>query len=239
MSGPGPHILVVDDDARLRKLLTRHLRNNGFVTAAVGDGGPMWDFLAKSPTDLIILDVMLPGVDGFDLVRTLKERDEAPVLMLSARSEETDRIVGLEIGADDYLPKPFDPRELVSRVRAILRRRNRHGEELDLSCGQVTFGPYLLDLEARVISRGGQPLELAESEMDLLLALARNPGRVLGRDELIDILKGTDRTPFDRSIDIRVARLRSRIEDNPRSPRFIRTVWGAGYRFVPDTNAGE
>lgn len=235
MSAQQPeHILVVDDDEGLRELLDRYLTEQGFRVTAVADGMAMKRVLAEQMPDLIILDLMLPGEDGLSLAREVRRGHDVPIIMLSARGEEIDRIVGLEVGADDYLPKPCNPRELLARVRAVLRRRVVSPVDAEGGAAEVrTFGPYRLDLAARTLTRDGQALSLTHGEFVLLRVFVENPNRVLSRDTLVDLIKGYDRSPFDRSIDVRVARLRRKIEPDPNAPRYIRTAWGAGYLFTP------
>lgn len=194
----------------------------------------MDQWLLHNQPDLIILDLMLPGEDGLSLARRLRSSGNTPIIMLTARGEDVDRIIGLEMGADDYLPKPFNPRELLARIRAVLRRGATSGE-LDevLPDGQCRFGDFTLDFGRNLLIRQGAEVELTSGEMKLLIVLAQHPDRVLSRDQLMDLLSGGARDPFDRSIDVRITRLRSKIEANPASPRFIRTVWGVGYRFTP------
>jgi DNA-binding response OmpR family regulator len=187
--------------------------------------------------DLIILDLMLPGEDGLSLARAVRRGRDVPIIMLSARGEEIDRIVGLEVGADDYLPKPCNPRELLARIRAVLRRRVAAPAAANTSADVRTFGPYRLDLTTHALVRDGHPLSLTHGEFVLLRVFVENPNRVLSRDTLVDLIKGYDRSPFDRSIDVRVARLRRKIEPDPNAPRFIRTAWGAGYLFTPKGEA--
>jgi DNA-binding response OmpR family regulator len=175
---------------------------------------------------------MLPGEDGLSLARRLRSDYKLPIVMISARGEELDRIVGLEVGADDYVPKPFNPRELLARVRAVLRR-SAPDDGTSVSIETYEFGPYLLDLQRRQLSRDGAEFELSRAEFDLLQVFVEHPNRVLTRDTIMDFLSGRTRNPFDRSIDVRVARLRNKIEDDPSRPRFIRTVWGVGYQFTP------
>ncbi|NCA69548.1 MAG: response regulator [Sphingobacteriia bacterium] len=227
-------ILVVDDDSDLRDLLSDYLQREGFDVGAAEDGVAMDAWLADQVADLIILDLMLPGEDGLALARRLRTRTNVPIIMLSARGDDIDRIVGLEVGADDYIPKPFNPRELLARIRAVLRRRvpNPPG----VSDEMVRFGPYRLDLAHRELRRGNQLVSLTSGELALLCILAEHPDRVFDRDRLLDLLKGYERSPFDRSIDVQIARLRSKIEPDTKSPRYIRTVWGKGYVFTP---AGE
>ncbi len=222
-------ILVVDDDEGLRELLVRYLADNGYEAAGVADGASMKRHLSAHPVDLILLDVMLPGEDGLTLARELGNRGGPPIIMLSARGEEVDRIVGLEVGADDYLPKPFSHRELLARVAAVLRRRMPSA-----ASGRIrSFGPFEIDLEAHRLTRNGEEVELSGAEFALLKVLIENPDRVLGRDALVDLLKGYERAPFDRMVDVRVTRLRRKIEPDPAHPVYLRTVWGEGYLFSP------
>lgn len=228
-------ILVVDDDGALRALLGDYLASEGFSVASAADGVAMDAWLAQNGTDLIILDLMLPGEDGLTLARRLRARTNVPIIMLSARGDDVDRIVGLEVGADDYMPKPFNPRELLARIRAVLRRRSpdhRPGEPVDAD-GGIRFGPYRLDLNRRELRRGDEPVVLTSGEYELLRILAEHPDRVLDRDRLLDLLKGYERSPFDRSIDVQIARLRAKVEPDTKQPRYIRTIWGKGYMFTP------
>lgn len=226
------HVLVVDDDAALRGLLTRYLTENGYAVTAVADGVAMSSALTEHQPDLVILDLMLPGDDGFTLARRLRSGGDIPIVMLSARGEDVDRIVGLEIGADDYLPKPFNPRELLARIRAVLRRqRPAVVVSGDTAIG---FGSYRLELERHRLLRDGVEVMLTTGEFALLRVFAEHPNRVLERDVLLERLKGYERNPFDRSIDVRVNRLRRKIENDPASPQYIRTVWGEGYMFCPE-----
>jgi len=232
-----PRILVVDDDPALRELLTNYLTTNGFFVTAVGDGIAMRAALTGGLPDAIVLDLMLPGEDGLALTRAIRTQSSVPILMLSARGEEVDRVIGLEVGADDYLAKPFGPRELLARLRALLRR-GQPGTPAATMAGalvpeQYHFGPFVLDYASRRLLRDSADIHLTGAEFDLLVALVARPNRVLSRDTLVDLLKGYDRDPFDRSIDIRVTRLRRKIEFDPAAPTFIRTVRGEGYLFNP------
>lgn len=226
------HILVVDDDAGLRELLADYLTGQGYAVGAVADGAEMDSYLAGQPADLVILDLMLPGEDGLSLVRRLRVRGNLPIIMLSARGEEIDRIVGLEVGADDYLAKPFNPRELLARIRAVLRRRGEAKESA--SPANYCFGPFQFDPERRRLVRDGEEVALTSGEFALLRIFIEHANRVLSRDRLMDLIKGFERDPFDRSIDVRVTRLRRKIEVDPAEPRYIRTVWGQGYLFSPE-----
>jgi DNA-binding response OmpR family regulator len=226
-------ILVVDDDPALRELLSAYLGDNGFTVDLAADGIGMRQAIARAMPDAIVLDLMLPGEDGLALTREIRARSMVPILMLSARGEEIDRVVGLEVGADDYLAKPFSPREMLARLRALLRRSQsaEHGP-----ADQHRFGAYVLDAAARRLLRDGVDLGLSGAEFDLLKVFVERPNRVLSRDLLLELLKGYEREPFDRTIDIRVGRLRRKIETDPANPAYIRTVRGEGYLFNPRGN---
>ena len=229
-----PHLLVVDDDRETRDLLSMYFREQGFDVDTVKDGPDMDAWLASHETSLVILDLMLPGEDGLSLARRLRVDHELPIVMISARGEELDRIIGLEVGADDYLPKPFSPRELLARVRAVLRRSTQTSAAH--KSGQTgDFGPFHLDPVTRSLQKDGEDVELSRAEFDLLRIFIEHPNRVLSRDTILDILDGRERDPFDRSIDVRVTRLRHKIEEDPSHPQYIRTVWGVGYQFTPTT----
>jgi len=229
---PQHHILIVDDDADLRNLLTRYLKEQGIMATAV-EGGPAMDRFLKSssPVDLVVLDLMLPGEDGLSIARRLKGSSDIPVVILSARGDDIDRIVGLEMGADDYLPKPFNPRELLARIRAVLRRQSSTVvKEPEIR----SFGEFQLDTEGHRLLCNGNLIPLTSGEFALLKVFVEHPRRVLNRDWLLEHLKGYERGPFDRSVDVRVTRLRKKIEKNPAEPFYIRTIWGEGYIFDPD-----
>ena len=234
-------ILVVDDDPGLRDLLNRYLGEQGFAVAGVENAEDMDLYLADHGVDLLILDLMLPGEDGLSIAKRIRADSKLPILMLSARSDDVDRIVGLEVGADDYLAKPFNPRELLARIRAILRRQHSAPGETAESekHGSRKFGPFLVDLNTRTVMRDGEKIELTSGEFALLQVFLDHPNRVLSRDSLMDMLKGYDRSPFDRSIDVKVARLRRKIESDPAEPEYIRTVWGEGYLFSPEGAVGS
>ena len=223
-------VLVVDDDAELRELLQQYLERKGYAVVGVEDGAAMDAALAAHAIDLVVLDIMLPGEDGLSIARRLKQANGLPIVMLSAQGEDIDRIVGLEVGADDYMAKPFNPRELLARIRAVLRRGAARGEQAQA----LSFGPFKLDMDAHRLMRNDEIVPLTAGEFDLLSALARHPNKVLDRDRILDILTGAERSPFDRSIDVRVTRLRSKIEPDPSSPVYIRTIWGKGYMFCPE-----
>jgi two-component system OmpR family response regulator len=233
-----PHLLVVDDDREIRDLLTRFLRQHGFRVTAAADGRRMHEALADGRFDLVVLDLMLPGEDGLSLCRRLRAESDLPVIMLTAMGEETDRIVGLELGADDYLAKPFNPRELLARIRAVLRRPRGAAGPGTGAAGEeagavLAFDGWRLDVGRRELRRAdGTLVTLTAGEFDLLLALAERPGRVLSRDQLLDLTRGREAQPFDRSVDVQLSRLRRKIEDDPREPRLIKTVRGGGYVFA-------
>lgn len=227
------HLLVVDDDWETRELLSSYLGKQGFEVSTVEDGRAMDAWLAMHSTNLVILDLMLPGEDGLSIARRLGSEHKLPIVMISARGEELDRIVGLEVGADDYLPKPFNPRELLARVRAVLRRSAPDKEHEADSGGKYEFGPFEFDPEQRVLYRESAEVDLHRAEFDLLDVFVRHPNRVLSRDFIMDCLRGSYRDPLDRSIDVRVTRLRHKIEADPGDPHYIRTVWGVGYQFTP------
>ena len=224
-------ILVVDDDPELRKLLSDYLTDVGFAVDLAGDGDQMRRAMTREMPDAIVLDLMLPGTDGLTLTRDVRASSSVPILILSARGEEIDRVVGLEVGADDYLAKPFSPRELLARLRALLRRSQAPAAAH--AAGIIEFGPFRLDVGARRLLRDQADVELSAAEFDLMKAFAERPGRVLSRDVLLDLLKGYERDPFDRTVDIRVGRLRRKLEPDPANPVYIRTVRGEGYMFNP------
>ena len=226
-------VLVVDDDAGLRELLSEYLVKQGFLVETARDGREMDERMAAAVPDLVVMDLMLPGEDGLSLTRRIKALHNLPVIMLSARGEDIDRIVGLEVGADDYLAKPFNPRELLARIRAVLRRGAGEGAAPQARDETARFGPFALDLAAQRLSREGEEISLTQAEFTLLKVFVEHPNRALSRDQIMDWLKGFERDPFDRSIDVRVTRLRRKLEDDPANPVYIRTVWGQGYLFAP------
>jgi len=223
----GAHILLIEDDPRLAEMVSEYLGEAGFRVATAGSGEAGLARLAREPCDALVLDLALPGIDGLEVCRRLRASSDVPVLMLTARGDAMDRVVGLEIGADDYLPKPFEPRELLARLRAILRRRGgaARGEVL-------RFGRVEIDRGARSVRVDGAEKSLTSHQFALLVALAENAGRVMSRDALMDALRGQPLEAFDRSIDVHVSRLRQAIEDDPKKPRRIITVRGAGYVFA-------
>jgi two-component system OmpR family response regulator len=225
-----PHILVVDDDREIRTLLSDYLEKNEYRTTAVADGKGMRRAL-QAHVDLIVLDLMLPGEDGLTLCRELRQQSQVPVIMLTALGDDVDRIVGLEVGADDYLPKPFNPRELLVRIKAILRRTAHVPRDpLTSSVKGYAFGDWRLDTTSRMLSRSdGTQTSLTGAEYRLLAILLSHSNRVLSRMQLMELLRGRDIDPFDRSIDVRISRLRQMLGDDARSPQVIKTVYGEGY----------
>jgi two-component system phosphate regulon response regulator OmpR len=231
-----PRILVVDDDAGIRDLLGDYLVKQGMEVKTARDGREMDEQLAGFEPDLLVMDLMMPGEDGLSLTRRIKSDRDTPVIMLSARGEDIDRIVGLEVGADDYLAKPFNPRELLARIRAVLRRGSSGKPDAD-TAGNPSFGPFALDVAAQRLLRDGEEIAITHAEFALLQIFVEHPNRALSRDQIMDWLKGYERDPFDRSIDVRVTRLRKKLEDDPANPVYIRTVWGQGYLFAPKGGA--
>jgi DNA-binding response OmpR family regulator len=222
-------ILLVEDDPRLAEMLSEYLGQAGFGVTVAPLGAAALERLSEADYDAVVLDLMLPDMDGLDVCRQLRARDDTPVLMLTARGDAIDRIVGLELGADDYLPKPFEPRELLARLRAIVRRRVRGSAPGEKA---LHFGRLEIDTAARAVRLDGKPCELTGYQFDLLVALAKNAGRVLSREFLMDLMKGEELESFDRSIDVHVSRIRAAIEDNPKKPRRVITVRSAGYVFA-------
>ncbi len=232
-----PHILIVDDHKEIRDAVMRYLEKNGFRATVAQDAVEMDAKLARGRFDLIVLDVMMPGEDGLSVCRRLSAEGRTPILMLTALGEETDRIIGLEIGADDYLPKPFNPRELLARIKAVLRRRERNEPSAGaLSGHRVQFGDWVLDTDRRVLTRvdGGGETALTTAEFKLLTVLLERPRFVLSRDQLLDLTSGRTAQVFDRTIDNQVSRLRRKIETDPGKPKIITTVRGGGYCLATD-----
>lgn len=229
-----PHLLLVDDDPEIQRLLKKFLSQYGFRVTAATDGRDMRKALDDWNIEMVILDIMLPGEDGFALCRHIRTHSKIPIIMLSAVREDADRILGLELGADDYLSKPFNPRELLARIRAILRRIAEGGEHdrYEPEHETLRFAGWTLDLSARELyDRDGVSIHLSSGEYALLRTFLSHPRRTLSREQLVDITRGQNSIPFDRSIDIQVSRLRKKIEPNNKSPKFIKTVRGEGYRF--------
>jgi two-component system OmpR family response regulator len=229
-----PHILVVDDHADIRELLGRYLVNHGLRVSTAADAAAARKVLKGAAIDLVVLDIMMPGEDGLALCRHLRESGGAPVILLTAMVEETDRVVGLEIGADDYVTKPFNPRELLARIKAVLRRAHSLPPSREpAGRGRVRFERWTLDLDRRdLVDDDGVVTPLSTGEFRLLAAFLEHPGRVLSRDQLLDLTRGRAAAPFDRSVDNQVSRLRRKLERDPASPTLIKTVWGGGYSFT-------
>jgi DNA-binding response OmpR family regulator len=235
---PAPCVLVVDDDERLRDLLLRYLTQQGFQALGANDARELDRQLSRHHVDAIVLDLMLPGEEGLSICRRLRGQGvDTPIVMLTAKGDEIDRIVGLEIGADDYLPKPGNPRELVARIRAILRRGRPAPGAPKEDGGRVAFGACVLDLGARTLRRNGQELRMTTGEFAVLAALVQRPRQALSRDQLMSAARGREHDAFERSMDVMISRLRKLIEDDPKRPRWLQTVWGTGYAFVPDDPA--
>jgi DNA-binding response OmpR family regulator len=220
-------VLVVEDEPGIVQFVSQGLTEAGYAVDAAADGQAGLDYARAAPYDAVVLDLMLPDMDGLEVCRQLRAKSDTPVLMLTARGDAMDRVVGLELGADDYLPKPFEPRELLARLRAILRRRQAPGR-----ANVLRFGRLEIDRDARLVRVDGAERTLTGHQFTLLLVLAENAGRVLSRDTLMDRAKGEALEAFDRSIDVHVSRIRAAIEDDPRRPRRILTVRGAGYVFA-------
>ncbi|HXT51945.1 MAG TPA: response regulator transcription factor [Thermoanaerobaculia bacterium] len=221
-------VLIVDDDEKLGALLAEYLGRFGWsVRTAITPEEGLRALGAEAP-DIVILDVMLPGIDGFEVCRRIRQTSRVPIVMLTARGDVMDRIVGLELGADDYLPKPFEPRELMARMQAVLRR----GGAVAIDDERVRCGPLEVSFATCTVRLDGRPVWLTSAELELLFLLVRNRGRVLSRERILDETRGIDWEAFDRSIDVLVSRLRQKLSDDPRQPRFIRTVRGVGYGFI-------
>jgi DNA-binding response OmpR family regulator len=222
-------VLVVDDEQIVREVVVTYLRHEGYETLEAGDGDTARRLLEEAPPDLVVLDLMLPGIDGLELCRWIRARSELPVIMLTARGEEADRLVGLELGADDYVTKPFSPRELAARVRTVLRRTSA-----DLPRAEVlSFDGLDVDGRMREVTRNGKPLRLTAKEFDLLWFLANHPRQVFSRDQLMDRVWGYEAAFDTGTVTVHVRRLREKIESDPSQPRMLQTVWGIGYRFNP------
>lgn len=229
------HVLVVDDDPQIRMLVARLLRASGYRVTGAGNGDQMRQVLASTSIDLIVLDVMLPGASGFELCRELRKESLLPIIMLTARGEASDRIAGLDIGADDYLSKPFSPRELVARINAIMRRMRVNGATNSLTPARsFTFAGWTLDVVRReLLDPHGAVVDLSTGEFDMLRALVEAPGKILSRDHLLDLAKNRVATGFDRVVDVQISRLRRKIEVDPSGAPMIKTIRGTGYMFMP------
>lgn len=227
------HILIIDDDIKLIELLTEYLEQNQFNVSYILNGLNAVDVINEKIPDLIILDYMMPEKDGLEVLRDIRTGHDLPVIMLTARGDDTDKIVGLELGADDYLAKPFNPRELLARIKAVLRRQVKPVLTLDQKKDHlIQRDDLILNRDAHTIEVKGRCLDLSGTEFNILEVLMKNPNRVLSRDQIMNMAKGKDFMAFDRSIDIHISKLRSKIETDPSSPKRIKTVWGSGYMFM-------
>jgi DNA-binding response OmpR family regulator len=223
-------VLVVDDDAKTVELVKLYLNRDGYRVITANDGVTALNMARESHPDLIILDLMLPGMSGLDVCRRVREESDIPIVMLTARTTEEDRVTGLDLGADDYVIKPFSPRELAARARAVLRRLPDERRRSGPAC--IQHGDLIIDCQKREVSVGGRVVSLTPTQFDLLTALAREPGRVFSRGELIENALGYDFDGFDRTVDVHVLNLRRKLEPDPENPRYVQTVYGAGYRFI-------
>ena len=229
-------VLLVDDDGKLRKLLQEYLEGYGFQVVALPDGTAALETIREKPVDIVILDVMMPKLDGFEVLKNIRTEFSLPVIMLTAKGEDADRIVGLELGADDYLPKPFNPRELLARMKAVLRR-TRPQEEPRIpagAAGSIEAGGLVLNKARRSLVIEEQEVDLSLTEYKLLEALMSRPNMVLSRDELMNFARGKDFMAFDRSIDVHISKVRAKLEPYPRFRNIIKTIWGTGYMFVDE-----
>jgi len=236
-SGHQARILVVDDDQRLRDLLRRYLAEQGFNVVTAENAQTMNKLWIRERYDLLVLDLMLPGEDGLSICRRLRGAgDQTPIIMLTAKGEDVDRIVGLEMGADDYLPKPFNPRELVARINAVLRRKGP--DEIPGAPSETPqtfqFGDFILDLGTRTLKKNGETISLTTGEFSVLKVFARHARQPLSREKLMELARGREYEVFDRSLDVQISRLRKLIEPDPSNPIYIQTVWGLGYVFIPE-----
>lgn len=223
------NVLVIDDDEKLNALLKDYLARFDFSVQSVTQPEDGLELLEKNLPDIIILDIMLPGMDGFEVCKRIRKTYDVPILMLTARGEVTDRIVGLELGADDYLPKPFEPRELAARIQSILRRIRERGKSEKLK-----FGNLVIDLEKQEITLAGEKIEFTTMEFEVLALFVRNPGKVLTRDRIMERTHDMDWEAFNRTVDVLVSRVRQKLKDDPKNPRYFRTIWGKGYKFIGD-----
>lgn len=222
------HILVIDDDEKLNALLKDYLGGYGYAVKTVTHPSDGFEWIRRKSPDLIILDIMLPDMDGFEVCREIRKISTVPIIMLTARGDVTDRIVGLEMGADDYLPKPFEPRELLARIQSVLRRST--SQLLSI----IRFQGLEIDVQKQTVVLSNKKIALTTMEFELLRLFAENPGKVLTRDQMMDALRGMDWSAFDRSLDVLISRLRQKLHDDPKSPKWILTVRSAGYKFIGD-----
>jgi two-component system OmpR family response regulator len=240
---PKPHILIVDDDSEIRDLLSRFLSKHDFRVTTAKDGREMAQALKDWKIDLIVLDLMMPGDDGLTLCRQVRAESDMPIIMLTAMGEDVDRIIGLEVGADDYIAKPFNPRELSARIKAVLRRTTAPPLPASAPVGEgghevIRFEGFELETSTRSLRKSGEDIPLTAGEYELLVAFVEHPRRVLNRDQLLDMARGRAAIPFDRAIDVQVGRLRKKIEPDAKTPTLIKTVRGGGYMFTPEVSRG-
>lgn len=230
----GKRVLIVDDDNKLRKLLKEYLEGAEFQVLGLADGGSVMKMIAEESPDMVILDIMLPKKSGLELLKEIRQGSRIPVIMLTARGEEADRVIGLELGADDYLPKPFSPRELMARINAVLRRSAPEGKsgKAEDEGMLLRVGDLVLNKAKQTLVREGEEIPLSSTEYRILKAMMENPNRVLSRDQLMNLSRGKDFMAFDRSIDVHVSKLRAKLETDSRAPKYIKTIWGTGYMFV-------
>ena len=227
-------VLIIEDDSKIRVLLKEYLEGNGFQVITLSDGNNALDFINSEAPDIMVLDIMLPGKDGLEVLREVRQKNNIPVIMLTAKGEDADRIVGLELGADDYLPKPFNPRELLARLKAVMRRTFQD-REIDAVSDQehlIEAGGIVLNRAKQMVVLDDEEIELSSTEYKILEVLMTNPNVILNRDQIMNYARGRDFMAFDRSIDVHISKLRSKLEKNPGEPRRIKTIWGSGYMFV-------
>lgn len=237
MQNDYPHILVVDDHANIREPLAKYLEQNGYRVTAAASGAQAYQILNKSAIELVVLDILMPGENGLDVCRRIRETRDIPVILLTAVADDMDKIIGLEVGADDYVTKPFNPRELLARIKVVLRRTNSLPKQYsDIPSDFITFGEWTLNTGNHSLSRKGEDdeIKLSTVEFRLLSVFLNHPKIVLSRDQLLDLASGRAAEVFDRSIDNQVSRLRKKLEQDPKNPRIIKTVWASGYMFTED-----
>lgn len=232
----GKQILIVDDDQEIRELLKEYLTRSGFDVLAAAEGGEMYQHLSNNTPDLIILDIMMPGDDGFSLCQQIRRTSQVPIIMLTAASDEADRVIGLELGADDYIAKPFSPRELMARIKALLRRAEFRQPEKE-SSRRIRFADWVLDtLSQHLINDDGNEMDLTGSDFLLLSLFLQHPGQVMDRDSISDATRGRETLPMERGIDVQISRLRQKLGDNGKSPRIIKTIRGSGYMLIAEVS---